>query len=70
MTDNLIGGGHLFRLLSGGLAVEHVPCARKGWIVEGSTYIDGGSEKTPRYVLTRRLYRDGCAWHVRPLLEL
>jgi len=64
--EALIDGGHLVKLNSGSLAVEGVPNARRGRVVQSATsHLDGTDRVSGQYSLTRRVSAGVDLWHVR-----
>jgi len=64
--EALINGGHLVKLNSGSLAVEGVPNARRGRVVQSAqSHLDGTDRVSGRYVITRRVTAGTDIWHVR-----
>jgi hypothetical protein len=64
--EALIGGGYLVKLNSGSLAVEGVPNARRGRVVQSATsHLDGTDRVSGQYSLTRRVSAGVDLWHVR-----
>jgi hypothetical protein len=64
--EALINGGHLVRLESGSLAVEGVPGACRGLVVQSATsHLDGTDRVSGQYSLTRRVTAGVDLWHVR-----
>lgn len=66
MREALLDGGFLVRLVSGSLAVEGVPAARRGLVVYSSLcYRDGAAYRRGTYRLTRRVIAGLDLWYVR-----
>ena len=64
--ESLINGGHLVKLNSGSLAVEDVPDACRGLVVQSATsHLDGTDRVSGQYSLTRRVSAGVDLWHVR-----
>ena len=64
--EPLRNGGYLVRLESGSLAVEEVPNAVRGLVVQsGLSHLDGTDRVSGQYVLTRHVIKYSGLWHVR-----
>jgi hypothetical protein len=71
MLQKLANGGNLVTLHSGGSAVEQVPDAHKGMIVQsGHVHRDGKNYVQAQYRLTKRVARQSDLWHVRRVADL
>ena len=64
--EALTNGGYLVKLNSGSLAVEGVPNACRGRVVQSATsHLDGAERVSGQYSLTRRVTAGTDLWHVR-----
>jgi hypothetical protein len=65
--EELVGGGYLVHVVGGsGLAVEEVPSAKRGLVVQSAySHLDGTERRAGRYVLTQRAVRGSDLWRVR-----
>lgn len=70
MREPLANGGYLVRLASGSLAVEGVPDARSGLVVDSDLqFLDGDTLRSGMYRVTRRVSAGTDLWHVQVARE-